>query len=107
MSESISQGIPFLELTASGLKLYKCNDISFTNLKRYGFNCLESNKKPDQIVVYGNSILIGIEEKIDSNDIEIAVNDIKSKYLQALPDTKYFIARAGERTKVFFRIATN
>ena len=42
MSESISQGIPFLELDEEGLKLYKCNDISFSHLKRYGFNCQDS-----------------------------------------------------------------
>lgn len=107
MSESISQGIPFLELGSGGSRLYKCNDISFSSLKRYGFNCLSTSKKPDQIVAIGDRILVGIEDKADSKDSERAVSQIKSNYLEALPNTKYFIARAGERTRVFFRTATN
>ena len=103
MSESISQGIPFLELNESGLRLYKCNDISFSSLKRDGFNCQSSNKKPDQIVAFGSRILIGIEDKADSEDIQKAIDQVKSNYLKVLPNTKYFIVRAGERTKVFFR----
>ena len=59
MSESISQGIPNIIL-ASGIKLYKINDISFTSLKKEGFNCLKSSKKPDQIIAKGEAILVAI-----------------------------------------------
>jgi type I restriction enzyme M protein len=104
MSESISQGIPFLELNEQGIKLYKCNDISFLSLKRDGFSVHGSRKKPDQLVAYGKNILIGIEDKADSKDLEIAITQIKDNYLSALPSTRYFIARAGERTRVFFRV---
>lgn len=107
MSESISQGIPFLNLDEVGLKLYKCNDISFTNLQRYGFNCQRSLKKPDQLVTHEKNILIGIEDKSTSRELDIAIKQIKDNYLDVLPDTKYFIARAGERVKVFYRIAPN
>lgn len=104
MAESLSQGIPFLELEEN-IRLYKCNDISFSNLKRYGFRCDESTRKPDQLVARGDSVIIGIEDKADSSQIDEAVNDIKEKYLPALPETKYFIARAGELTKVYHRIS--
>ena len=107
MSESISQGIPFLQLNPEGLKLYKCNDISFSNLKREGFSCLATSKKPDQLVANNKNIIIGIEDKSDPKDLEIAVKQIKDNYLDALPDVKFFIARAGERVKVYFRIASN
>ncbi len=107
MSESLSQGLPFLELNQQGLKLYKANDIPFTNLKEAGFNCQKSAKKPDQFVAQGKNILIGIEDKASSSEIDIASNQLKTNYLDALPDTKYFIARAGERTKVYYRIASN
>lgn len=107
MAESISQGIPAIDLNEKGLRLYKCNDISYSNLRKYGFNCLSSNKKPDQLVAYGHNILIGIEDKADPQDMEIAVSDIKEKYLEALPRTEYFIARAGELTRCLHRIASN
>jgi type I restriction-modification system DNA methylase subunit len=103
MTESISQGIPFLDLGYQGIRLYKCNDISFTNLKRAGFGCEASPNKPDQLVVQGEAILIGIEDKSNSNQVEEAINGIKNKYLDALPNTRLFIARAGERTKIFYR----
>jgi len=107
MTESISQGIPFLELTSKGLNLYKCNDISFANLHREGFSCLSTSKKPDQIVSMGKNIIIGIEDKSDPKDLDIATKQIKDNYLEALPDVKFFIARAGERVKVYFRLASN
>lgn len=107
MAESISQGIPSLDLNDKGLKLYKCNDISFSNLRKIGFTCLRSNKKPDQIVAYGGNILVGIEDKANPQDMEIAVLQIKERYLDALPGTEYFIARAGELTKCFNRTASN
>ena len=107
MSESVSQGIPFLNLNTVGLKLYKCNDISFTNLKRDGFNCQKSSKKPDQLVAHQKNILIGIEDKPTARELKIAIQQIKDNYLDALPDTKYFIARAGDRIKVFYRLASN
>jgi type I restriction enzyme M protein len=107
MSESLSQGLPFLDLNQQGLRLYKSNDISFANLKEAGYNCNKSPKKPDQFVAYGKNILIGIEDKKSSSEIEEAKKQLKTNYLDALPETKYFIARAGERTKVFFRIASN
>ncbi len=103
MSESITQGIPNIKLN-SELKLYKLNDISFTSLKKEGFDCLKSNKKPDQFIAKGLQILVGIEDKQNSIDIEKAIQQIKDNYLTALPNTNYFIARAGERTKVFFRL---
>lgn len=107
MSESTSQGIPFLNLNNNGLQLLKCNDISFESLKREGFNCLSTKKKPDQLVIKGKSILIAIEDKVSSSQLEEAVLQIKQKYLDSLPNTNYFIARAGERVKVFFRNASN
>ncbi len=107
MSESVSQGIPFLQLNPEGLKLYKCNDISFSNLRREGFSCLATSKKPDQVVANNKNIIIGIEDKSDPKDLEIAVKQIKDTYLDALPDVKFFVARAGERVKVYFRIASN
>ena len=69
MTESLSQGIPNIELNNPNLKLYKCNDISFSNLKKDGFNCLKSNKKPDQFVAFNKKIIIGIEEKVSSNSL--------------------------------------
>lgn len=104
MTESISQGIPFLNLGQGGIRLYKCNDISFTNLKKAGFRCEASPNKPDQMVTQGEVILIGIEDKSNSNQVEEAIFGIKTKYLDALPDTRLFIARAGERTKIFYRL---
>jgi len=106
MSESISQGLPNLNLN-SDLKLYKINDVSFTAFKKEGFDCLKSAKKPDQLITKGSTILVGIEDKHDSKDLEKAVKQIKDNYLSALPNTNYFIARAGERTKTFFRIGKN
>ncbi|MFW5804527.1 MAG: N-6 DNA methylase [bacterium] len=106
MSESISQGLPTKNL-GNGIKLYKINDVSFTALKKDGFDCLKSNKKPDQLICKKQIILAGIEEKDDSSDLEIAVKQIKDNYLTALPNTNYFIARAGDRVKVFFRIGKN
>ncbi|MBE0516677.1 MAG: hypothetical protein IBX41_04705 [Methanophagales archaeon] len=106
MAESLSQGIPTLNL-GNEINLYKCNEISFSNLRRQGFRCEESSRKPDQLVAHGGNILIGIEEKPNSNQIDEAVNDIKIKYLSALLQTKYFIARAGEITKVYYRTSEN
>ena len=106
MTESITQGIPCIELGDS-IKLYKCNDISFTNLKRHHFDCGTSPKKPDQLVVHDGKVLIGIEDKRDFSLMDDAINAIKNNYLPALPETKYFIARAGERIKIFFRISQN
>ena len=105
MTESISQGIPFINLGEHGIKLIKCNDISFSNLKTTGLDCLQSSKKPDQLVVHGSNILIGIEDKADSKDIDSAIIQLKDNYLPALPNTNLFIARAGETVKVFFRIS--
>jgi len=110
MSESITQGIPALDLGSNNLKLLKCNDISFSSLKRAGFNCLDSRKKPDQLVIVdGNikNIIIGIEDKLSSMQLDEAIRQIKDNYLSALPNTKYFIARAGERVEVFYRISQN
>ncbi|AFV25000.1 Type I restriction-modification system methyltransferase subunit [Methanolobus psychrophilus R15] len=107
MSESTSQGIPFLELNESGLRLFKCNDISFTHLRREGFDCLSSRKKPDQIVAHNNQILIGIEDKDNASDMEKAINQIKDNYLSVLPNTNYFIARVGDQVKTFFRIGND
>lgn len=107
MSESLSQGLPFLELNSKGLKLFKSNDISFTNLKRAGYNCNKSGRKPDQFVANGKHIIIGIEDKRSSDELDDAVIQLKKNYLDAMPETKYFIARAGERTKIFYRIASN
>jgi len=106
MSESLSQGLPSLQLDKS-IKLFKSNDITFRNLNKAGFNCNKSEKKPDQFVASGKNILIGIEDKRSSDDLEKAVQQIKQNYLNALPETKYFIARAGERTKVYYRISSN
>lgn len=103
MSESISQGIPFLNLSDIGLRLLKCNDISFTNLRREGFNCLSSAKKPDQLVCLGKRVIIGIEDKNDARDLETAITQIKDNYLDALPETNYFMVRAGDIVNVFFR----
>jgi len=106
MSESISQGIPCLDLN-DNIKLYKSNDISFTNLKKDGFNCNNSNKKPDQFVAKGKNIIIAIEEKKSSHQLEEAINQLKDNYLDSLPSTDFFIARAGDRTKVFYRTLQN
>jgi hypothetical protein len=76
MTESISQGIPSLGLGDQDIKLYKCNDISFTNLKREGFRCEASPNKPDQLVGQGDVILIGIEDKLNSNRTDEAIKDI-------------------------------
>jgi len=103
MTESVSQGIPYIDLNQKA-RLYKCNDISFTNLRNQGFSCRKSSKKPDQLVVSGERIIIGIEDKFSSKDIEIATKQIKDDYLEALPDTSYFIARAGERTRILYRL---
>ena len=107
MTESISQGIPSIDLNGSGIRLYKSNDISFSNLKNIGFNCGISKKKPDQFVAYGSNILIGIEDKADAKDIESAVKGLKDNYLDALPNTNCFIARAGQLTKCFYKISSN
>ncbi|HDR8505478.1 TPA: N-6 DNA methylase [Bacillus cereus] len=111
MSESITQGIPFLLLDDTfSIKLVKCNDITFSALKREGYICNNSRKKPDQLVIYGEDkkqILIGIEEKLDDTDIDVAVQQIKDNYLDALPDTRYFIARAGRLVKVLYRTDGN
>lgn len=108
MSESVSQGIPFLELDETNhLKLYKCNDITFTALKRAGYNCLKSPKKPDQLVAIGNKekkVIIAIEDKDDSSKMGDAVQQIKDNYLDNLPDTNYFIARAGNQVKLLYRL---
>lgn len=106
MSESISQGIPNIIL-ASGIKLYKINDISFTSLKKEGFNCLKSSKKPDQIIAKGEAILVAIEDKLDVNSMQEAIEQIKNNYLPSLPNTKYYIVRAGDNSKVFFRTGSN
>lgn len=105
MSESISQGIPFLQLNNDGIKLLKCNDISFQHLRHHGFVCQRTYKKPDQLVVINDQVLIGIEDKVDARDIESAIKQITDNYVPALNATKYFIARAGEVVKVFYRIS--
>lgn len=109
MSESISQGIPYLELDKEqNIRLYKCNDITFTSLKKEGFNCKSSKKKPDQLVASGlekKQVLIAIEDKLENNKIDDAVKQIKDNYLSALPNTRFFIARAGERVKVLYRLS--
>lgn len=107
MTESTSQGIPFLDLGVKGLRLYKCNDISFTNLARQGFRCNDSPKKPDQLVTFGEKVLIGIEDKSLSTQMDEAIRQIKDNYITALPETHYFIARAGERVKVFYRLKSS
>lgn len=106
MSESLSQGLPSIELD-KGIKLFKSNDITFSNLQKVGFNCNKSNKKPDQFVANGKNVLIGIEDKFSSDDLDKAIKQLKENYLDALPQTKYFIARAGERTKIFYRLSSN
>jgi len=106
MSESISQGIPSLKLF-SDISLLKLNDITYSSLKKDGFSCISSQRKPDQLVVKGKKIIIAIEDKLSSADIDQATNDLEKKYLEALPETNYFIARAGDRTKVFFKISKN
>ena len=106
MSESISQGIPSLKLI-SDIYLLKLNDITYSSLKKDGFSCVSSQRKPDQIVVKGKKIIIAIEDKVSSTDIDQATSDLEKKYLDALPETNYFIARAGDRTKVFHRISKN
>lgn len=103
MSESVSQGIPSLKLNDRGVSLFKINDISFSNLRREGYNTIPSPKKPDQLVCDGKRILIGIEDKADSRDIDIAIKQIKDNYLPALPETYFFIGRAGDIVKVFYR----
>lgn len=111
MSESITQGIPSLILDDTwSIKLYKCNDITFTALKTDGFVCENSRKKPDQLVVNGDEkkkVLIAIEDKLDDTDIQTAIQQIKDNYLEALPETRYFIARAGTLTKVLYRTDGN
>lgn len=111
MSESITQGIPFLTLDETyGIKLVKCNDISFSALKAEGYECKDSRKKPDQLVINGEEkkqVLIAIEDKLDDTDIEAAVQQLKDNYLDTLPETRYFIARAGRLTKVLYRTDGN
>ncbi|WP_161555060.1 N-6 DNA methylase [Brevibacillus sp. VP] len=108
MSESLSQGLPSLVLDQTwNIKLYKCNDISFQDLKKEGFNCSNSKKKPDQLIAQGietKKVIIAIEDKVDDSQLEEAVNQIKENYLDALPETKFFIARAGSRIKVLYRL---
>lgn len=108
MSESISQGIPFLELDSERkIRLYKCNDISFTSLKEDGFECNESNKKPDQIIAMGEKkkiVLIAIEDKDSKKQMQEAVQQIEDNYIHSLPQTHIFIARAGNEVKVLYRL---
>ena len=103
MVESISQGLPSLSINKDGVKLYKLNDISFSNLKKAGFNCDKSSKEPDQIVAFNGQILIGIEDKYSSSQMKEAIQQLKNNYLPALKNTKYFIARAGDKVKIFYR----
>lgn len=107
MSESISQGIPQLRLSKDkSLILYKCNDISFTNLKQSGFNCEKSNKKPDQLIAIGEKekhILVAIEDKLKDTQLDEAIEQLKENYLGNLPNTHFFIARAGNKVKVLYR----
>ncbi|WP_172254930.1 N-6 DNA methylase [Saccharibacillus deserti] len=111
MAESISQGIPSLLVDESkSIRLYKCNDISFHNLKIEGFSCLSSQKKPDQLITVGDvpkKILIGIEDKDRDSQMDSAIQQIKDNYISALPETRFFIARAGERVKTFFKTDGN
>ncbi|MFA6411055.1 MAG: N-6 DNA methylase [Syntrophales bacterium] len=106
MTESITQGIPFLKLGKKNIRLYKCNDISFANLKKDGFDCQKSGKKPDQLVCYNKKVLIGIEDKQSSSDLPTALKQIRDNYLDALPDTRFFIVRAGDVVKVYYRITS-
>lgn len=103
MSESLSQGIPSLQLNDKGIKLYKINDISFSGLRSH-FEVGRSKRKPDQLVGYGKRVLVGIEEKDDVRDMGTAIKQISDYYLEPLPQTRYFIARAGEHSKLLYRL---
>ena len=105
--ESISQGIPSRDLANTDFRLYKSNDISFSQLKAEGFNCLASKRKPDQFVARRTEIVIAIEDKASAEQLAEAEGGLETKYLPALPNTRCFIARAGEAAHIYFREAKN